>query len=65
MQRTFQFLLIFSFIAFSWLAFMVAHEFGHVLTAWLSGGSVALVVLHPLQISWTSLSRNPHPQLVA
>jgi hypothetical protein len=65
MRRCFQALLIVSFITFSWLAFMVVHEFGHVLTGWLTGGSVALVVLHPLQISWTSFSRNPHPQLVA
>jgi hypothetical protein len=65
MQRCFQILLILSFIAFSWLAFMVVHEFGHALTAWLTGGSVSLVILHPLQISWTTFSRNPHPQLVA
>lgn len=65
MQRSLQLLLIVSFIAFSWLAFMVVHEFGHAVTAWVSGGSVSLVVLHPLQISWTAFSRNPHPQLVA
>lgn len=65
MQRALQLSLIVSFIAFSWLAFMVVHEFGHAVTAWLSGGSVSLVVLHPLQISWTAFSRNPHPQLVA
>ena len=65
MQRCLQILLIVSFIAFSWLAFMVVHEFGHALTAWLTGGSVSLIILHPLQISWTSFARNPHPQLVA
>jgi hypothetical protein len=65
MQRCFQILLIISFVAFSWLAFMVVHEFGHALTAWITGGSVSLMILHPLQISWTSFSRNPHPQLVA
>ena len=65
MQRYLQILLVASFIAFSWLAFMVVHEFGHALTAWLTGGSVSLMILHPLQISWTSFSRNPHPQLVA
>lgn len=64
MNRSFQIVLITSFIAFSWLAFMVVHEFGHALTAWLTGGSVDRVVLHPLQISWTSLAKNPHPQLV-
>jgi hypothetical protein len=65
MQRTLQLLLIVSFIAFSWLAFMVVHELGHAVTAWLSGGSVSLLVLHPFQISWTTFSRNPRPQLVA
>jgi hypothetical protein len=65
MQRCLQILLIISFTAFSWLAFMVVHEFGHALTAWITGGSVALMVLHPLQISWTAFARNPHPQLVA
>ena len=52
-------------MVFSWLAFMVVHEFSHALTAWISGGSVALMVLHPFQISWTTFARNPHPQLVA
>ena len=65
MERFFQFLLIASFIALSWLSFMVVHEFGHVATAWLSGGSVSRVVLHPIQISWTAFAQNPHPQLVA
>ena len=44
---------------------MVVHEFGHALVAWLTGGSVAFMVLHPLQISWTAFAYNPHPQLVA
>src|SRR6266568_2885149 len=64
-QRFLQIILIVSFLAFSWMGFMVVHEFGHVLAAWLTGGSVGLVVLHPLRISWTTLTRNPHPQLVA
>ena len=54
-----QIALIVSFVAFSWIAFMVVHEFGHALAAWLTGGSVSLMVLHPLQISWT-LSRRIH-----
>jgi|SRR5580704_15148019 hypothetical protein len=64
MQRLPQFILILSFVLFSWLAFMVVHEFGHALTAWSTGGSVKWMILHPLQISWTTFSRNPHPQLV-
>ncbi len=65
MERLFQILLIASFVAFSWLGFMVVHEFGHVAAAWLTGGEVSRVVLHPLQISWTALGRNPHPLWVA
>ncbi len=64
MRRVPQIILIVSFILFSWLAFMVVHEFGHALTAWCTGGAVNRTVLHPLQISWTTFSRNPHPQLV-
>ena len=41
------------------------HEFGHVLGAWLTGGQVATVVLHPLTISRTDLVHNPHPLFVA
>lgn len=44
---------------------MVVHELGHVLAAWLTGGTVSSIVLHPLRISWTGLSDNPHPQVVA
>lgn len=52
-------------IAFSWLAMQVVHEAGHVLHAWLSGGSVARVVLEPLEISRTELRVNPRPLVVA
>jgi hypothetical protein len=41
------------------------HEFGHVCGAWLSGGKVARVVLHPLTISRTDLADNPNPLAVA
>ncbi len=41
------------------------HEAGHVLHAWLSGGSVARVVLHPLEISRTEFAANPWPLFVA
>lgn len=65
MNRTWQALLIVFVIAFSWLAMMAVHEFGHVLHATLSGGRVERVVLHPFQISRTDVSPNPHPQFVA
>ncbi len=57
--------MIVSLLALSWLGMMVVHELGHVLHAWLSGGSVARVVLQPLEISRTDVSPNPHPQFVA
>src|SRR5947209_16580674 len=40
------------------------HESGHVLGAWLTGGRVARVVLHPLTISRTDLVSNPNPLAV-
>jgi hypothetical protein len=60
-----QVLLLVSLAGFSWLAMMVVHEFGHVLHAWLSGGTVERVVLHPLAISRTDVHPNPHPLVVA
>lgn len=48
-----------------WLAMMAIHESGHVLNAWISGGRISRVVLHPLAFSRTDLARNPHPILVA
>jgi Peptidase M50B-like len=64
-HRFFQCLLIFSVLLLSWLGMMVVHEFGHVLAAWASGGTVAKVVLHPFEFSRTDLAENPHPLFVA
>ena len=64
-NRRIQFQLIAATIVFSWLAMQAVHEFGHVAHAWLSGGLVERVVLHPLEISRTDVSPNPHPQFVA
>ncbi|MBL8794925.1 MAG: hypothetical protein JNM56_13535 [Planctomycetia bacterium] len=65
MARAWQALLIGSTLAYSWLAMMVVHEFGHCLHLWFSGGSVGQVVLHPLVISRTDPHDNPHPLFVA
>ena len=65
MQRFQQLLLVATFLAFSWLAMMAVHEFGHVVGAFMTGGTVSKVVLHPLAISRTDLSENPHPLIVA
>lgn len=54
-------LLIVTTLAASWYAMMIVHEFGHVLAAWLTGGQVARVVLHPLAFSRTDLSTNSNP----
>jgi hypothetical protein len=64
-DRIFQSLLIVSMAGFSWLAMMIVHELGHVFNAWLSGGIVSKIVLHPLAFSRTDLSVNPHPLFVA
>lgn len=60
-----QFLLISSLLLLSWLGMMAVHESGHCIAAWLTGGRVARVVLHPLAISRTDLAYNPHPLVVA
>ena len=48
----------------SWLGMQAVHELGHVSGAWLTGGKVEQVVLHPLTISRTDLSENPVPLAV-
>jgi hypothetical protein len=57
--------LIGSLLPLSWLGMMVVHESGHVLGAWLTGGTVARVVAQPWTFSRTDLSLNPHPLAVA
>jgi hypothetical protein len=59
-----QIVLIVSTILASWLGMQLVHESGHVLGAWLTGGRVQKVVLHPLTISRTDLAENPAPLLV-
>lgn len=63
MNRFFQILLIVSALGFSWLGMMAVHELGHVLAAWIGGGVVAHVDLHPLGLSHTRLAANPCPLL--
>jgi len=59
-----QALLIVSTILGSWLAMQAIHELGHVCGAWMTGGKVDRVVLHPLTISRTDLAANPNPLFV-
>lgn len=64
MTRLHQVVLIGSTILGSWLGMQAIHETGHVLGAWLTGGRVSQVVLHPLTISRTDLANNPRPLVV-
>src|SRR5262245_25368228 len=64
MKRLHQALLILGTLLATWLGMQAVHEFGHVLGAWLSGGRVARVVLHPLTLSRTDLADNPDPLTV-
>jgi hypothetical protein len=48
-------------VALAWLLMQAVHEAGHVLGAWLTGGHVLRVVLHPLTISRTDVAPNPNP----
>jgi len=61
MSRLNRLVLIASILPLSWFGMQAVHEFGHVLGAWLTGGKVAKIVLHPLTISYTTFSANPHP----
>jgi hypothetical protein len=63
-NRLQQIILIASSLLGSWVGMQAVHESGHVLGAWLTGGQVSRVVLHPLTISRTELSHNPHPLVV-
>lgn len=49
----------------SFYAMEAVHEAGHVLFAWISGGTVRKVVLLPWELSRTELATNPHPLFVA
>ena len=64
MNRLHQIVLIASTVLGSWLGMQAVHESGHVLGAWMTGGKVARVVLHPLNISRTDLAHNPNPLVV-
>ncbi len=64
MRRLEQTILIVTFLAFAWLAMQAVHELGHVAGAWLTGGEVIHVALHPGIISRTDLGYNPHPAMV-
>ena len=53
--------LLLCLVPLCWLGMQIVHEAGHVLAAWATGGGVTAVVLHPLAISRTDVSPNPHP----
>ncbi|QDT75310.1 M50 family metallopeptidase [Lacipirellula limnantheis] len=49
----------------TWLAMQAVHELGHILAAWLTGGTVERVILEPFAISRTDVSPNLSPLAVA
>jgi hypothetical protein len=59
--RIWQGLLVGALLPLCWLWMMIVHEFGHVAGLWLTGGTLARVVLYPLTISRTDPGQNPHP----
>lgn len=65
MARFHQALLIGSSLLLAWLLMQAVHELGHILAAWMTGGTVTKVVLHPLAISRTDIEPNPGPLVVA
>ncbi|MHC5113999.1 MAG: hypothetical protein ACYTGP_06175 [Planctomycetota bacterium] len=58
-------ILLASILPASWLGMMLVHEIGHVLGAWVTGGTVERVVFHPLAISRTDVHPNPSPLVVS
>jgi len=58
-------ILLVSGLYFCWLAMMAVHEAGHVLHAWLTGGTVSAVRIPLLGFSVTEFSTNPSPHFVA
>lgn len=64
-EATYRVLLCGSMLGLSWLGMQAAHESGHAIAAWMTGGRVVRIVLHPQTISRTDVSPNPRPRLVA
>jgi Peptidase M50B-like len=63
-NRLHQIVLIVSTLLGSWLGMQAIHESGHVFGAWLTGGRVSRVALHPLTISRTDVVENSKPLIV-
>ena len=61
-KRVRQVVLIGSCVYLSWLGMMIVHEFGHVLIAWHTGGTVNHVLLHPFNLN-TAVERGCRVQL--
>lgn len=63
-NRVDQIVLLASMGLASWLGMQLVHETGHVIGAWVTGAHVDRVVLNPLTISRTDVSRNSVPLVV-
>jgi hypothetical protein len=64
MNRLLQLLLMAVSLLLAWLWMQIVHELGHGAGAWLTGGVIERVVLHPLAISRTDVAPNPQPLIV-
>jgi hypothetical protein len=64
MHRFQKIILCLTTLLLSWYLMQVVHELGHAAGAWLTGGRVTKIVLHPLEISRTDVRPNPQPAIV-
>lgn len=53
-----------SLLLLCWQLMVLMHELGHVAGAWLTGGTVTRVVVHPLAVTRTDVAPNPQPAIV-
>lgn len=58
-------LLLLGSFAFGYNAAMILHELGHACGAWLSGGTVARIALHPFSWSYTHYGAAPRSPVFA
>lgn len=65
MSRVARIIFVGSLLATCWLLMQALHEVGHIFGAWITGGVVSRVHLHPLEFSRTDMMMNPRPMVVA
>ncbi len=58
-----QIALLFGSFCFGYNAATALHELGHALAAWMTGGAVQTMILHPFSTSFTEIASDPHPRI--